>query len=266
MRQFVKMQGAGNDYIYMDCLRRPLERPERWARRLSDRHFGVGGDGLICICPARQGDFRMEMYNADGSRGAMCGNGIRCVGKFLYDRGYTKKTELTIETDAGLRQLTLHTEGGTVRAVTVDMGVPIFQEDLSCAVGQTVWRGTPVKLGNPHFVLQVADADAAPVAQAGPELERHTAFPDRTNVEFVQVLGQDQLKMRVWERGSGETLSCGTGACCAAAAMARLGLADSAVTVRMPGGALLVERREDGTVRLTGDAVTVFEGRISNYE
>lgn len=253
------MQGLGNDYIYLDCLARTPENLPALARRLSCRHFGVGADGLICICPSAAADFRMRMFNADGSEGRMCGNGIRCVGKFVYDRGLTAKTALEIETMAGIRHLVLHRSGGQVTAVTVDMGPPEPGSPIPLSVQGYSFVGRPVDLGNPHLVVYREDLDALPVGLLGPELESH--FPGGMNTEFVRVDGRARLTLRVWERGSGETLACGTGACAAAVCAITDGLADAEVTVCLPGGELSV-RWVGGRapVYMTGPAVTVFEG------
>ena len=257
------MQGLGNDYIYLDCLEHTPEDLPGLARRLSDRHFGVGGDGLICICPSRAADFRMRMFNADGSEGRMCGNGIRCVGKYVYDRGLTDRTALDIETLAGVRHLILTAEGGAVVAVTVDMGTPEVGAPIPISVKGKPCTGRPVGMGNPHLVVYWDGLETLPLAELGPELERCPRFPGGVNTEFVRVDSRTRLTMRVWERGSGETLACGTGACAAAVCAVTDGLADADVTVRLPGGELSV--RWDGgnaPVYMTGPAVTVFEGEL----
>ena len=261
---FTKMHGLGNDYIYvngMDAV--PGDLPEL-ARRLSHRHFGVGGDGIICICPSDTADFRMRMFNADGSEGAMCGNGIRCLGKYVHDRGLTDKERLTIETMAGPRQLELHLQGGRVAGVTVDMGVPEVGQRRTVYVKGRDYTGVEVSMGNPHFVLPVEDPEAVDVCWLGPLLERHPQFPGGVNVEFVRPAGRDRLELRVWERGSGETMACGTGACAALAALVRLGRAPRRATAALPGGELeLLWREEDGHMLMTGPAAEVFEGRLT---
>lgn len=258
---FIKMQGLGNDYIYLNCLEgTPADLPGL-ARTLSDRHFGVGGDGLICICPSRTADFRMRMFNADGSEGKMCGNGIRCVGKLVYDRGLTDQTELTVETQAGLKHLSLTAEGGLVRAVTVDMGAPVLEPPVRLSIKGKDFTGRPVSLGNPHLVVYARDLDTLPLAELGPAFETCPRFPEGVNTEFVRVDSRRSLTMRVWERGSGETLACGTGACAAVAAAVTDGLTDADVTVRLRGGCLSVHwDGGDAPVTMTGPAVTVFEG------
>lgn len=268
------MHGCGNDYVYVDCTAAPLPHPERAARLLSDRHFGVGADGLILILPSAQADFRMEMYNADGSVGAMCGNGIRCVGKYVYDHGLTRKTALTIETRSGVRALKLTVAGNRVTRVRVDMGawsaaaadVPVV------GLGETVlgvpfplagrtWELSCLSLGNPHAVVWCENPDALNLAALGPQLEHSPCFPDRVNAEFVRVLDEHRLALRVWERGAGETLACGTGACAAAVAAHLAGKCGDAVTVTLPGGTLEVALA-GGHAFLTGPAETVFTGEL----
>lgn len=275
--EFTKMHGCGNDYIYVDCTGGMPEDASGLAVRWSDRRFGIGGDGVILICASDCADFRMVMYNADGSTGAMCGNGIRCVGKFVYDKGLTDKTELEIETASGIKQLKLSVaEDGKVNFVRVDMGVPetaaesipvsglgesVIGRDVDIA-GRT-WNMTCVSMGNPHAVVLTEDPAALDLEKTGPVFENSEFFPDRVNTEFVRVLNKKELSMRVWERGSGETLACGTGACACAYAAFINGLSENAVTVHLRGGDLLVEYNEvSGHIFLTGPAVIVFEGKI----
>ena len=266
MIEFTKMEGAGNDYIYVDAARFPIADPEAFAVRWSRSHTGIGADGLVLICPSDAADFRMRIFNADGSEARMCGNASRCVGKYVYDHGLTRKADLTLETLSGVKRLHLHVEAGAVRRVTVDMGKPAIE---AVAVGPTAvatplgrYEGTVVSMGNPHFVIFTPDVASVDLAAEGPLLERHERFPDRTNVEFAQVDG-DVIRMRVWERGSGPTLACGTGACATAVAAIAAGLCDRQVTVRMDGGPLTIEwRADDGHVYMTGEAVKVFEGEI----
>lgn len=275
--KFTKMHGLGNDYVYVNCLQETVECPSKLAVRLSDRHFGVGSDGLILIRPSKAADFEMEMYNADGSRGEMCGNGIRCVGKYVYDKGLTNKTQLSIETLAGIKRLDLSVENGRVKFVRVDMGQPEFaaeripvisdREEAVCmplTVGDAEYKVTCVSMGNPHCVVfQEEDVRKLALHEIGPAFERHEAFPSRINTEFVNVLDQKTLRMRVYERGSGETLACGTGACAVAVAAMRNGLCDAAATVLLTGGALEIEWKGPGSpVYMTGAAETVFEGEI----
>jgi len=261
--KFTKMQGLGNDYVYLNCLSGAPEDLSSLAMQLSDRHFGVGSDGLICICPSQIADFRMDMYNADGSRGEMCGNGIRCVGKYVYDRGLTTKTTVRVETLAGLKTLTLHVAEGKVKSVTVDMGEPLIFASRVIAVKEKDYTVNPVSVGNPHAVVYLDHIDDLDLPNLGPGFEHHPAFPHRTNTEFVEVVDRHTLRLRVWERGSGETLACGTGACAALAASAELGLTDRDAIVKLRGGDLAIRWvREDNHIYMTGPAVTVFEGEI----
>ena len=263
--RFVKMQGLGNDYIFLSCLEDAPEDLPGLARRLSDRHFGVGGDGLICVCPSSKADFRMRMFNADGSEGKMCGNGIRCLGKYVYDKGLTDKAHLTIETPAGERELSLLIEGGRAVAAAVDMGVPAVAPPLGITIEGGTYTAIPVSMGNPHAVIEADDPAALELDALGPAVENHPAFPGRVNAEFVRVLNRGELEMRVWERGSGETLACGTGACAAVCAMASLGKLDREAAVRLAGGGLWVRWDEkSGHVFMTGPAVTVFDGELAD--
>lgn len=262
--EFTKMHGLGNDYIYFNCMQHMPDDPAALSRQLSHRHFGVGGDGIICICPSEQADFRMRMFNADGSEGAMCGNGIRCVGKYVYEKGLTAKRKLVIETLSGMRELELHLCGDRVIAVTVDMGVPEVKKAGDIYVKGRDYTGIEVSMGNPHFVIQTSDPETVDLATIGPLVESHLRFPGGINVEFVRVVNRGRLTMRVWERGSGETMACGTGACAALAALASHGRAERRALISMPGGELALDWREsDGHMRLTGPAVEVFEGRLS---
>ena len=263
--RFTKMHGIGNDYIFLNCLEGlPDDLPEL-ARRLSDRHFGVGGDGIICVCPSQRGDFRMRMFNADGSEGAMCGNGIRCFGKYVWDKGLTDKAHLTIETAAGERELSLMLRGRRVWAAVVDMGVPVVGPPLELAAGGRRWAAVPVSMGNPHAVVEAEDPAALDLGSIGPAVENHPAFPGRVNAEFVRVLGRGSLELRVWERGSGETLACGTGACAAVCALAAAGKLEREAAVRLAGGELGVRWDEkSGHVFMTGPAETVFDGELAD--
>ena len=264
---FIKMQGLGNDYVYLDCTKSaPAELPAL-ARAVSDRHFGIGSDGLICVFPSDRADFQMKMFNADGSQGEMCGNGIRCVGKLVYDRGLTDKTTVTVETLAGIKTLTLQVERGKVTAAAVDMGLPQLEEPRTVAYGGKEFRGVPVSMGNPHFVIPANNVKEFDLSQLAPLSAPNPAFPQGVNVEVVEVLAPDHLRMRVWERGSGETLACGTGACAAVCACASQGLTGREVTVTLLGGDLRVRWDEsDGRVYMTGPAVTVFEGEWPDWE
>jgi diaminopimelate epimerase len=253
------MQGLGNDYLYV--YGEPQD-PEAWSIRLSERHFGAGADGMIWIAPSAVADFKMRIFNADGSEAKMCGNGIRCVGKYVHDKGYTDKTELTIETLSGIKALQLHLTEGKVSSVTVEMGTVAVAPERTLFVGGEPVVCTPVDVGNPHTVLFVDDAEAAPLTTLGPAIERHAAFPGGVNVEFVQVLRRNELRMRVWERGSGVTLACGTGACASAAAAAARGECDhdAEIQVRLDGGTLRITVGPDGNVRMEGPCEFVYEG------
>lgn len=259
--RFTKMQGLGNDYVYLDCTKDiPGDLPSL-AISLSDRHFGVGSDGLICICPSEKADFRMQMFNADGSEGEMCGNGIRCVGKFVYEKGLTAKTDLTVETLAGIKTLQLGVKDGKVFSITVDMGAPKPEDIRVLDIQGKTYEVRPVSMGNPHAVTFLKGVDGLDLSGIGPCFECHPSFPNRTNTEFVEVLSPRLLKMRVWERGSGETLACGTGACATLVAAVLAGKAERSATVRLLGGDLEIRWDEtDNHIYMTGPAVTVFEG------
>lgn len=273
---FTKMHGAGNDYIYIDCHKGMPECPEELAAEMSDRHKGVGADGLVLILPSDIADLRMRMFNADGSEGRMCGNASRCIAKYAHDHGLTDKSEITLETLSGIKSLHLHlSDGGEVESVTVDMGEPTLKCDeirataegevfinqpVETSVGEL--RLTAVGMGNPHGVVFIdCDPDDFDVRKVGRELEHHSMWPDRANIEFVKVISPTHIKMRVWERGSGETMACGTGACAAIVAANKLGLTTADVEVSLPGGLLDISiSSSTGHVMLTGDAVTVMEG------
>lgn len=273
--KFTKMQGIGNDYVYVNCLKEKIENPSELAKKISDRHFGVGSDGLIMINPSDKADFEMEMYNADGSRGEMCGNGIRCVAKYVYDYGLTDKTSISIETLAGIKYLDLTVEDGKVVLVKVDMGKPIFSPEQIPVVSQreTVvdepididgqeYRMTCVSMGNPHAVVFIdQDVSEFPLEEIGVKFENHKRFPKRVNTEFVNIIDRHTAQMRVWERGSGETLACGTGACAVAVACVLNGLTEEEVTVKLLGGDLQIKwDKEKDTVYMTGPAEVVFDG------
>ena len=260
MFHFTKMQGLGNDYLYVFG-----EVPEtivELCQKLSDRHFGAGSDGMIFISPSSGADFQMRIFNADGSEAKMCGNGIRCVGKYVYDKGYTDKTHLTVETLSGVKTLDLRVLGGKVKEVTVDMGLAQVEKEMRLSINGADLLCTPVSVGNPHAVVFVENAGSAPVETLGKEIEHHAAFPDGVNVEFVQVLFQTELRMRVWERGSGITMACGTGACASIAAAIQKGfcLSNTPISVRLDGGVLKITVAQDGRVTMTGPAETVYEG------
>jgi diaminopimelate epimerase len=271
--RFVKMHGIGNDYVYIDCFRETVKEPERLAVRISDRHRGVGGDGLILIMPSDRADARMRMFNADGSEAQMCGNGIRCLAKYLYESGISRKPQLTVETLAGVLSLQLSTSNGTVEKVKVNMGKPrLRRQDIPMlgggdrVLGEKLTAGdrefavTCVSMGNPHCVIYVDDVANFPVTHYGPLLEHHAQFPQRTNVEWVEWLNRREIRQRTWERGSGETLACGTGACATVVASVLNGKTERTVTVHLLGGDLEVEWADDDSVYMTGPAVEVFRG------
>lgn len=273
---FVKMHGIGNDYIYFDCLKKEIPNPEQLALALSDRHKGVGGDGIVLICKSKVADAKMRMFNADGSEGKMCGNAIRCVGKFLYDFKKTKKTRIKIETLSGIKTLELNVVNGKVETVKVDMGAPILAPadipvtldvgdkvvDYKLHIGGTMETITCVSMGNPHCVV-FKDPDTLNLGKIGPKFEKCEIFPEGVNTEFVQVISKTELKMRVWERGSGETWACGTGACASVVAAILNGHADknTDVTVHLRGGDLLI-RWTDKTVFMTGSATIAYVGEV----
>ena len=274
--KFTKMQGLGNDYVYVNCFEEKIENPSEVAIKVSNRNFGVGSDGLIMINPSEVADFEMEMYNADGSRGEMCGNGIRCVGKYVYDYGLTDKTSISVETLGGIKYLDFTVEDGKVKLVRVDMGSPELVPENSpiVAEGDSVidapiivdgveYRMTGVSMGNPHTVVYIDDVQGLEIEKIGPKFENHKRFPNRINTEFARVIDRKTVEMRVWERGSGETLACGTGACAVAVASILNGLTEDKVTVKLLGGDLLIEwDRDANKVYMTGPAEVSFEGEI----
>lgn len=297
--KFTKMEGLGNDYVYVNCFRENVENPSELAKKISDRHFGIGSDGLILIKPSETADFTMEMYNADGSQSEMCGNGIRCVGKYVYDYGLTDKTSITVETLAGIKYLDFKLADGRVNLVTVNMGEPILApQDIPVSMDEIMknctavnefpekiieadiqeigmirdcpvriagrkWNITCVSMGNPHCVTFINDTDSFPLEEIGPQFETNSIFPNRVNAEFVQIVNRKYAKMRVWERGSGETLACGTGTCASVVAAILNGLTEDEVTVRLLGGELIIKwDRESNKVYMTGPARVVFDGEI----
>lgn len=274
--KFTKMHGCGNDYIYVDCIHETLEDPNGFSLTYSDRHKGIGSDGLITINPSEVADFRMRMFNIDGSEGSMCGNGIRCVGKFVYDKGLTDQTHLSIETLGGIKYLDLTVENGKVSKVRVDMGPPITEASQIPVVGlgeEVIgkkvhvagrdWEMTCVSVGNPHAVVWVDDVMALDLKEIGPQFEHHPMFPDRVNTEFAQIVDRQNINMRVWERGSDETMACGSGSTATAYAAWKNGLTDKKVTVHLLGGDLEIEYDEEKRLMyMTGPAVTVFEGEV----
>ncbi len=276
--KFTKMHGIGNDYVYVNCLKETVENPAEVSKFVSDRHFGIGSDGLILIKPSQVADFQMDMYNADGSRSEMCGNGIRCVAKYVYDYGLTDKTELTIETGAGIKRIWLFVEDGKAVKIRVDMGEPVLKPELVPVTGgedQEMLVNAPilvdgkeygmtcVSMGNPHAIVFMDDVKNLKIEEIGPKFENHERFPNRVNTEFVRVIDRKTMEMRVWERGSGETWACGTGTCATAVAGVLNGLTEREVLVHLLGGDLEIFWDEtDNHVYMTGAAVTVFDGEI----
>ena len=283
MIKFTKMEGLGNDYVYVDCTKQNLENASNLAKIISDRHFGVGSDGLILIKSSKKADFRMQMFNSDGTEAEMCGNGIRCVGKYVYDKGLTDKTTLKIETLAGIKVLNLNVEDGKVKTVKVDMGEPILDYKLIPAKDGKVYKSkdgikfykvnidiegnlkelTCVSMGNPHGIDFANNIEKLKIEKFGPIIEVDEHFPNKVNVEFIEILDKHNIKMRVWERGAGETLACGTGACASVVASFLNGYTERNVTVELLGGKLEIEwNKEDNHVYMTGPAETVFEGEF----
>lgn len=272
--RFSKMHGLGNDYIYVNCFKEDITNPQQTSIRLSNRHTGIGGDGLILILPSQIADFKMRMFNADGSEGTMCGNGIRCVGKYVFDNGLTSKTEITVETLAGIRKLTLFPENNKVENVRVWMGIPRFSDldnisdlpsndfPVAIKVLDTSFLFYQVSMGNPHTITEITDVLSFPVEKYGPEIQKLSIYPQSVNVEFIEITSHNSLNMRVYERGSGETMACGTGACASAVAMMRLGKLQKIAFVKLLGGTLKIEWTDDG-VYMTGPATHVFDGEIN---
>lgn len=274
--RFTKMQGAGNDYIYINGFVEQIDNPSALAIELSNRQYGIGSDGLVLILPSSTCDFRMQMFNADGSEAEMCGNASRCIGKWVYDNKLTFKKEITLETKAGVKYITLLDGDEKRRMVSVDMGEPILDpqqivvniEDTAVLnkpiqVKNKTWNITAVSMGNPHAVVFLDDIEHLPIAELGPHFEKHPLFPNKTNTEFIQVIDKENINMRVWERGAGETLACGTGACAATVAAVLNGHCNREVTVNLLGGKLNVWwDKKTNHVHMRGEAVTVFEGTI----
>jgi diaminopimelate epimerase len=277
MLKFTKMHGLGNDYVYLDCTKGgTINNISSLAQFVSNRHFGVGSDGLILICSSDICDFKMRMFNADGSEAGMCGNGIRCVGKYVYDKGLTHKTEITVETLAGIKKLKLQVEEGKVKTVEVDMGEPILEAskipvlatnspvtNLKIQVDDKEFTFTCVSMGNPHAITIVDNVEKFDVEKYGSKLEVDSYFPEKANIEFIKIIDENTIQMRVWERGSGETFACGTGACATAVACNLNGLTNDEVTVKLLGGDLKIKwNKENNHIYMTGPAVTVFEGEL----
>lgn len=275
--KFTKMHGIGNDYVYVNCFEESIKNPAEVSRFVSDRHFGIGSDGLILISPSEKADFRMNIYNADGSQAEMCGNGIRCVAKYVYDYGLTDQTEISVETLAGIKYLKLRVENGKVATVEVNMGAPILEPkeipvavdinpvvDVPVEVKGKTYRMTCVSMGNPHAIIFMDNVKELDIKSIGPYFENHPVFPKRTNTEFVEVLDKNTVNMRVWERGSDETLACGTGACATTVACILNNKTEDEVTVHLLGGDLKIRwDREENLVYMTGPATVVFDGEIT---
>ena len=276
MIKFTKMHGLGNDYVYIDSINQTIENESSLAKFVSNRHFGIGSDGLILICKSDIADFKMRMFNSDGSEAEMCGNGIRCVGKFVYDKGLTDKTTVKIETLAGIKTLALNTKDGKVETARVDMGEPILEaekipviskehpvKNLELEAENKKFTFTCVSMGNPHAITIVENTKEFDVEKYGKILEVDKAFPKKANIEFAQIVDKQNIKMRVWERGAGETLACGTGACATAVACNLNGLTDRKVNIELLGGTLNIEWNEkDNHIYMTGPAITVFDGEL----
>ena len=274
--KFTKMHGIGNDYVYVNCFKEEIENPSELARFVSNRNFGVGSDGLILIRPSEKADFQMDMYNSDGSQAEMCGNGIRCVGIYVYDYGLTDKTQITVDTLAGIKYLDLTVEDGKVSKIRVNMGEPILKPelvpvispedpavDIPIEVKGKKYNMTCVSMGNPHAVIFMDHVKDLDIEVIGPYFENHTCFPKRTNTEFVEILDRNTVNMRVWERGAGETLACGTGACATAVACVLNDKTEDKLTVHLLGGDLQIEwDRETNQIYMTGPATTVFDGEL----
>ncbi|MBA2840306.1 diaminopimelate epimerase [Methanococcus maripaludis] len=274
--KFTKMHGLGNDYIYVDAISQKIENPNEISKFVSDRHFGIGSDGLVLILPSDKADFKMRMFNSDGSEAEMCGNAIRCVGKFVYDKKMTDKSTITIETLAGIKVLEMTVENGKVVLVKVDMGEPILKAeeipvlsekhpviDEEITAKDYCYKFTCVSMGNPHAITYIENVGEFPLEKIGPLFEIHEKFPRKTNVEFVELIDKNTVKMRVWERGAGETLACGTGACAVLVASVLKGYVGRKSTIKLLGGDLTIEWNEfDNHIYMTGPATTVFEGEI----
>jgi diaminopimelate epimerase len=262
--EFHKMHGLGNDYIFVDAAKYDIRRPEEAARLWSAYHTGIGSDGLVLIGRSKVADFSMRIFNADGSEAMMCGNASRCIGKYVYDEKLTTKETITLETLSGIRTVHMHIDNEAVDSVTVDMGEPLVEEQYTTVnAGGLTCEGTKASTGNPHFVIIVDDVEAIDLKTVGPLIEHNPEFPDRTNVEFVEVRDKQTVRMRVWERGSGITMACGTGACATLAVCVARGKTGRSATVKMDGGDLSISLDKNNRLQMTGNAVTVFKGEIS---
>ena len=275
MINFTKMQGLGNDYVYINCIDKEISNPNILSKFISDRHFSVGSDGLILICKSDKADFKMRMFNSDGSEAGMCGNGIRCVGKYVYDKGLTNKNKITIETLSGIKKLELIIQENKVKEVQVDMGIPILKaddipvisdkypvKDLILESNDRKFNFTCVSMGNPHAITIVKDLDNFDVSKYGKDLENNKVFKEKSNIEFVEIIDRNYIKMRVWERGTGETLACGSGACASVVACNLNNLTDKEVIVKLLGGNLFIRIDENNHVKMIGNADIVFDGNL----
>lgn len=263
--KFTKMHGIGNDYVYVNCFEEEVADPNWVSEYVSDRHYGIGSDGLILICPSEVADCRMRMFNEDGSEGSMCGNGVRCVGKYAYDHGIVSSSQISVETLGGIKYLEMQVEDGKVVSVKVDMGVPELTSELpeKITVSGEELEFVGISVGNPHAVYYRDEVDSLELEKIGPAFEHHKRFPDRVNTEFIRVIDREHIQMRVWERGSGETWACGTGATASAVASMMLGLVEDTVEVQLKGGNLVIHwDRESGHVFMTGPAAEVYHGEI----
>ncbi len=274
--RFTKMHGAGNDYVYIDARTNPVDDPANLAKLVSDRHKGIGSDGLVLIMPSNVAHVRMRMFNSDGSEAQMCGNAIRCVAKYAFDHGIVHSPQLDVETQAGIKRITLHIRNNLAHAATVNMGkaiwtpkdIPVLYDgavalEIPVATADKTYIASCVSMGNPHAVIAGENLDTMRIEDIGPPLENHALFPERINVEFIEIIDKKNVRMRVWERGAGETLACGTGACAVASVTNRLGLTENEVTVQLLGGDLQIRLADDGNVFMTGEAVEVFSGELA---
>lgn len=282
MIKFTKMEGLGNDYVYIDCTKQDIKQAGDLAKFVSNRHFGIGSDGLILIKKSSVADFKMQMFNSDGSEAEMCGNGIRCVGKFVYDKGLTNKESVTVETLAGIKELKLNIKDGRVKTVRVNMGEPILESEeipikngktfkskdniefykVNVGIGESIKELTCISMGNPHAIDFINSTKELKIEECGPIIEKDEHFPNKVNAEFIEIVNKNYIKMRVWERGAGETLACGTGACASVVASYLNGYTDRNVTVELLGGNLDIEWSDDNHIYMTGPATTVFEGEL----
>ncbi len=264
---FHKMHGSGNDYIYINTIKYNIANPEEKSKRWSKQHTGIGSDGLVLIGKSDKADFSMRIFNADGSEAMMCGNATRCIGKYVYDQQLTTKTTITLDTLSGIKTIKLHVNNKEVNSITINMGIPVIKEQsVIVTANKKDYEGTIVSMGNPHFIVIVDDVSKIDPSAVGPLIENNPIFPDRTNVEFVEIKNKNYIRMLVWERGSGITMACGTGACATLAVCAVKGKTERNATVEMDGGSLSISWDDNNNIQMTGDAVTVFEGNIYDQQ